>query len=121
MAEDDDKNGGWKPVVGVTGGDEYARGVVQPVYGKEGHPCFLCRSFEKPDLEKMIRHMMTRRDAIQPEMLADGRIRVRPAEVATTLDILDPKDYGWCRLEARAVEHEATCGAWEQKRTRRDF
>ena len=120
MATDKDAKG-WKPVVDVVGNDDYARGMVQPAYGKEVHPCFMCRSYEKPDLEKMIRHMMTPRAGVKPEMLPDGKIRVRPAEVAREQDILDPKDFGWCRQDAIPVQHEASCKMWELKQTRRDF
>jgi len=109
---------GYRPLVDVTGDDKQARGMVAPVYGREGHPCFMCRSFEKPDLGKMIQHMVARGGKLLP----NGRIRAnRPREASGTPIELDPREFGFCRRDTIAVQLEATCENWQQKQTRRDF
>jgi hypothetical protein len=121
MADEDERGPtGFKKVNIVGGdGDQYARGLVQPTTGIETRPCMVCRSFEKPGLDKMLRHFLSYGCTVLP----DGRVqspRPKAAKQGAGLKI-DPKDFGFCRRQGIAVDMGATCTDWEQKRTRSEM
>jgi hypothetical protein len=109
----------------VIGGDgeHYARGAVDATRVVEKHPCFLCRAFEKPPLQKVIQFFM------QPQfhctMLPDGNIKAPAQKLPDGSPgqsmVIDPRNFGWCRRDAISVDLQATCMHWEQKRDRSDF
>lgn len=121
----------------------YARGLVQPTTVSETKPCYLCRSFERPDLAKIIQHMISRGCVLLPDgQIQSSRPRrcrgcggtVDPREAqknvcpscgSANLEgkplVLDPRNYGFCRRDLLATEMEATCPSWVQKRTRSEM
>jgi predicted Zn-ribbon and HTH transcriptional regulator len=148
MADDEDPSASVDPDykrVRVLGGDgdAYARGLVQPTTVTETKPCFLCRSFEKPELSKILQHMLSRGCIALP----DGRVQSdRPRRCrgcGCTIDpmeaqkdrcptcgsgdlegkplVIDPRNYGWCRKDTVPTELDATCPEWVQKRIRSEM
>lgn len=116
----DDPREGFKQIDIVGGdGDRYARGLVQPAIGIQTRACFMCRSFEKPALDRMLQHFLSYGCTVLP----DGRVQSpRPKEAGQGEGLkIDPADFGWCKSQGIAVDLGATCPDWEQKKTRRDF
>jgi hypothetical protein len=120
---------GWKGITGVVGGENYARGVVEPVTGLEERPCLTCKSFEQPDLNRVIKHLnasgsveMREDGKFEPKHIAEARRAGLPVKPdGGNPMILDPHNLGWCRRDAQLTDLLATCPAWQPRKSAADF
>lgn len=105
---------GWKGIGNVVGGDEYARGDVEVVQGKEKRPCMSCKSWEK-DEHRLIEHLLWK--GLEPR--PDGKFITPIAKdfPGRRSLVIDPKSWGFCRLETRPTDCLATCPAWQPVKT----
>lgn len=104
----------------ITGGDgdQMAAGQIDLATGTEPHPCMNCKSFEK-DNKRLQRHIVAH--GLTPD--EHGRFTTpiaRDFKGRRSLK-LDPRDFGWCRFEARVVDMLATCPEWKPVRTAADL
>ena len=110
---------GWQPVTSIIGNEEAAKGDVQMATGLETKPCFTCRSFEDPGLERMLQHLAAKGLELQPDgTFKTPIVRDIPGRKSLTLD---PKDFGFCRLEVHPVDRLATCGSYVAVKRLADF
>lgn len=108
--------------ISIVGGDgeTSARGLVEAVTGMEQRPCMMCRSFEKDDrklLQLFLTHgfkLRTDGKLDSPTALKDGRVNMEPRNI---LDVLDPKNFGYCRAQTIPVDQLATCEKWTPTKT----
>jgi len=120
MADNPSDTGAKKIEIVGGDGDEYARGLVEPVTGMEPHPCMVCRSFEKDDqklLQLFLSHgfkLRTDGKLDSPTALRDGRVNM-PAR--NLLDVIDPRSFGYCRKQTIPVDQLATCKDWKPTKT----
>ena|SRR3990167_2578349 len=110
---------GWQPVTSIVGSEDAAKGKVQMATGLELKPCFTCRSFEDPGLDKMVQHL----GAHGLELQTDGTFKTPIAkEIPGRQSLtLDPKDFGFCRLEVHPVDRLATCPSYVAVKRLSDF
>ena len=80
----------------------------------EPQPCYACRSWEKNE-RRLVEHLRSR--GLTPA--ADGSY-----ETPIALDFpgrkslkIFPKQWGFCRLECRPTQDEATCAEWTPVRS----
>jgi len=101
---------GWNPIVGITGdGEQQAAGRVEMAKGLEPHPCFACRSWEH-DRKRIIEHFMAH--GLVPDVDGNFLTPIAKDFPGRRSLKLDPKDYGFCRLDCIATDMQATCKRW---------
>lgn len=113
MSNNEKDDAGWRQIIGVSGSDETATGVVEPIRGTEAKPCVICRSWEKNE-KKLIEHLKAKGLEVNPDgsfttpIAKDipGRVSLR----------IYPKRSGFCRLQTQVTEDLATCEHWEPVR-----
>jgi len=98
-------------------------GAVDMIRGSEPHPCYLCRSYENVDKNRLIRHIMSKglrpredgkfESPIQDDFKTSGLVRANM--------VLDPKGCGYCRRDGLVTEDEATCENFAETRTLAEF
>lgn len=105
---------GWKKIIATGGdGEHSASGKIEMVRGSESRPCMMCKSWEK-DEKRLIQHLLSIGLEAQPDgcfvtpIAKDipGRKSMR----------LDPKQFGFCRLESTVTQDLASCPSWQQVR-----
>lgn len=106
-------------LTGVVGGDDYARGLVEPVTGLEQRPCCMCKSFEKNDA-RLRQHIASKKFmAID----ADGTFysvidKDMPGRKGLKYNI---RDFGWCRMQTIITDQLQTCELWSPTRSVSDL
>lgn len=103
---------GWKPITNIQGdGQSNARGEIELVKGHETKPCMMCRSWEK-DTPKLVQHL-------KAHGLEQGPDGVFTTPIAKDIPgrkslAIDPKSWGFCRLECRPTDMLASCERFSQ-------
>lgn len=106
-------------IIGITGDDTQASGLIEPSTVLEDRPCYTCRSFEKND-KRLRQHIASKKHV---EMLADGTF-----QSLIDRDFKDRRglkynirDFGWCRLWTIPVDIKHTCENWGPTRSVSDL
>jgi hypothetical protein len=98
----------------ITGGDGETSAIAQQrmLMGTEKHPCARCKKWAK-DTAKKARHLVfcglfvnPQTGAVTSPMHKDNKLKGMDLNV---------NNLGWCRLELRVTENQATCPAWVPK------
>lgn len=102
--------------VQITGGDgvRTARGAIEMATGFEQRPCLICRHFEK-DEQKLIRHLL--RNKLTPDENGIFLTPIAKDFPGRKSMKIDPKTYGWCRLDTIVTDMLATCSSFSPART----
>ena len=109
---------GFQRVIPTAGDDQAAVGQVEMVSGAEVRPCFMCRSWEK-DTDRLIRHLRSFKSV---EMRPDGKFVARHnRELDREGLVMDPKNFGFCRLTSNVSEDRASCPHWQPTKRAEDL
>ncbi|HEV3059625.1 MAG TPA: hypothetical protein VGY48_15350 [Vicinamibacterales bacterium] len=123
---DDVKDTGWKSIIPQaevvdtkTGQDLGAYGAVEMVHGLEDRPCCMCKHWDHVDVNRVIRHLLSK--GLTPR--EDGKFDTPiakdfPGRVSM---VLDPKNFGYCKTDTIITEMTATCDKWSPTISLTDF
>lgn len=88
------------------------------VTGLEQRPCLLCTKWEK-DFDRLLRHFL----AHGLRLLPDGRLEtpIKDDFSGNQGLVINPRDFGFCRLESRPTDMLASCANWVPVKSLTDF
>ena len=106
-----------------TGDDVGAFGAVDMIRGDEPKPCYLCRSYENVDKDRLIRHIMSKGLRPRPDGKFESPIQddFKTSGLVRANMVLDPKGCGYCRKDGIVTEDNATCDNFTETRTLAEF
>lgn len=108
-------------VVDAKGEELGAYGSVDMVRGDEVRPCYMCKSFEDVDQNRIIQHIMAKGLRPRPDGKFESPIQDDFKNEKRANMVLDPKGCGYCRKDGIVVEGLATCENWAPTITISDF
>lgn len=104
-----------------TGKDLGAYGDIEMVTGLESKPCFMCKSFDASNQNKIIEHVMSKGLRPRPDGKFESPIKDDFKGQARANMTLDPKGSGMCMRDNIIVEALASCENWKPTITLSDF
>ena len=110
-------------VVDAKGNEIGAYGAVDMITGGEPHPCWLCKSYENVDKDRLIRHIMSKGLRPRPDGKFESPIQddFKTSGLVRANMVLDPKGCGYCRRDGLVTEDDATCPSWSETKTLSEF
>jgi hypothetical protein len=98
-------------------------GAVDMIKGDEPRPCYLCRSYENVDKNRLIRHIMSKGLRPRPDGKFESPIQddFKTSGLKRANMVLDPRGCGYCRKDGIVTEDNATCDNFTETRTLSEF